>query len=97
MRKDLHGKAGLMKAVAVGGLWPEQMNAVVVSVHDAWLQGSRLRRLCDTRLLQDARLDASKVDSSGKQRNHAVYQSNMLWKPDVYFSDGSGGSHCQDP
>ena len=25
------------------------------------------------------------------------FQGNMTWQPDIYFSDGSGGAHSQDP
>ena len=53
VRKDLHGKAGLMKAAAAGGLRPQQdselqINDTTVSAQGAWQEGLRLRGQCHT-------------------------------------------------
>ena len=48
------------------------------------------------RLLLDALLRIYNVDSSGNKQDTRVYLSNMSWQADLYFSDGSGGSHSPD-
>ena len=81
VRKDLYGKAGLMKVAVVGGLVPAARLRAADERYDglsqdAWQKGLRLRRQCSTGYGNAPA--TRRVEFSAQQNNGARKQRNSI-------------------